>query len=91
MFYQAALRFRFFEAMSQRMPIATINKLCRALEDLYGRDLKTEAAILLYSLISLSDIQRPQLFREIQGDLSLMKDFAGEVLPDLGEILDEYL
>ena len=53
--------------------------------------IKTEAAILLYSLISLSDIQRPQMFREIQGDLSLMKDFAGEVLTDLGEILDEYL
>ncbi len=80
-----------FEAMSQRMPIAIINELYRTLEDLCGRDLKFEAAMILCALISLSDIRYHQMFLEMQGDLSLMKDLAGEVLTDLGEILNEYL
>lgn len=81
----------FFEAVSQRMPIAAINKLYQALEGLYERDLKAEAAMVLYSLILLSDIHCPQTLQKMQGDQSLMTDFAGEMLTDLGEILNEYL
>lgn len=81
----------FFEAISQRMPIAAINKLYQALEGLYERGLKAEAAMFLYSLILMSDIHCPQTLWKMQGDLSLMKNFAGEVLTDLGEILNDYL
>lgn len=81
----------FFEAMYQRMPIAIINGLYRTLEGLYSRDLKFEAAMILCALISLSDIRCHQMLLKMQGDFSLMKDFAGEVLTDLGEILNEYL
>lgn len=81
----------FFEAMSQRMPIAMINELYQVLEGLYERGLKAEAAMLLYALLLLLDIRCHQMFLKMQGDLSLMKDFAGEVLTDLGEILNEYL
>lgn len=81
----------FFEAMSQRIPISTINELYRTLEDLYGRDLKSEAAMILYALILLLDIQCSPMFREVQGDPSLRENFAGEVLTDWREILNEYL
>ena len=81
----------FFEAMSQRMPIAATNKLYQVLENMYEQGLNAEAAVVLYSLILLSDIHYPQPFWKMQGALSLMKNFAGEVLTDLGEILNEYL
>ena len=81
----------FFEAMSRRMPIAAIHELYQVLEGLYERGSKTEVAILLNALILWSDIQCPQMFEEVQGDHSLMKEFAGEVLTDWGEILNEYL
>ena len=58
---------------------------------MYERGLKAEAAMFLYSLILLSDIHCPQTLRKMQGDHSLMTDFAGEMLTDLGEILNEYL
>ena len=48
-------------------------------------------AIVLDILILWSDIQYPQLFEKVQRERSLTKDFAGEVLTDLGEILSEYL
>ena len=80
-----------FEAMSQQIPISIIDELHRTLEDLYGRDLKFEVAMILYALISLAGIQCSPMFREIQGTPSLMKDFAGEVLTDWREILNEYL
>ena len=81
----------FFEAMYRRMAITISNELYRTLEDLYSRDLKSEVAMILYALISLAGIQCSPMFREIQGTPSLMKDFAGEVLTDWREILNEYL
>ena len=81
----------FFEAMSQRMSIAMINELYQVLEDLYEQGLKAEAAMLLYALLLLLDIRCQHMFPEMKRDLSLMKDFVGEVLTDLGEILNEYL
>ncbi len=81
----------FFEAMYRRMAITISNELYWTLEDLYSRDLKSEVAMILYALISLAGIQCSPMFREIQGTPSLMKDFAGEVLTDWREILNEYL
>lgn len=81
----------FFEAMFQQIPVSIIDELHRTLEDLYGRDLKSEATMILYALISLSGIQCLPMVLEMQGNPSLMKDFAGEVLTDWREILNEYL
>lgn len=81
----------FFEAMYRRMAITIINGLYRTLEDLYSRELKSEVAMILCALISLPDIRCHQMFLEMQGNSSLMKDFAGEVLIDWREILNEYL
>ena len=37
--------------MSQQIPISIINELYQTLEDLYDRDLKFEAAMILYSML----------------------------------------
>lgn len=86
-----SITLQFFEAMSQRVPIAAIYELYQVLEGLYELGAKNEVAIVLDILILWSDIQYPQLFEKVQRERSLTKDFAGEVLTDLGEILSEYL
>ena len=86
-----SITLQFFEAMSQRVPIAAIYELYQVLEGLYELGAKNEVAIVLDILILWSDIQYPQLFEKVQRERSLTKDFAGEVLSDLGESLSEYL
>lgn len=79
-----------FETTSERMPIAVIQEVYLILEFLYSHNMRKESFQLLWALISLSKVEWPEEYLEIENNAHLAETFAGEVLADLKEILNEY-
>ena len=85
-----AIALPLFENMCKRISISDIKRIYELLNGLYEQGCKRDLFTLIHIIITFSQIEIPQDYYSLIGDLKTEEEFVGELLADLQDILCEF-